>query len=274
MNSELVIRLTAFVAVFLIIAFWETKRPRRPLKLDKTKRWLNNMGLVVVDTIILRLVFPTAAVGVAAHANELGWGILNQVSLGFATAVIISVIALDLIIYLQHVLFHSVPLLWRLHLVHHADLDYDLTTALRFHPIEILLSMLIKFAAIMVLGPPVVAVIIFEVLLNASAMFNHGNLHLPKWLDAVLRLLIVTPDMHRVHHSAIKRETNSNYGFNLSIWDRIFGTYRAQPQYGHDGMTIGLNQIRDPKKQSLHWLLLLPFVSKVGEYPINRDSNN
>ncbi len=272
MNTELVIRLTAFVAVFLIIAFWETKLPRRPLKLDKTKRWLNNLSLVLIDTIILRLVFPTAAVGLAVQANELGWGLLNQLSFGFATSVIISVIALDLIIYLQHVLFHSVPLLWRLHLVHHADLDFDLTTALRFHPIEILLSMLIKFAAIMVLGPPVVAVIIFEVLLNASAMFNHGNLHLPKWLDASLRLLIVTPDMHRVHHSVIKRETNSNYGFSLSIWDRLFGTYRAQPQYGHDGMTIGLNQLRDPKKQSLRWLLLLPFVSKVGEYPINRDS--
>ena len=274
MNSELVIRLTAFIGVFLIIAFWETKRPRRPLKLDKAKRWLNNMGLVVVNTITLRLVFPAAAVGIATQASEMGWGVLNQITIDYYSfAVVLSVIALDLVIYLQHVMFHSIPLLWRLHLVHHADLDYDLTTGLRFHPIEILLSMLIKFAAILVLGPPVVAVIIFEVLLNASAMFNHGNLRLPKQLDAILRLAIVTPDMHRVHHSAIKRETNSNYGFNLSIWDRVFGTYRAQPQYGHDGMTIGLNQIRDPKKQNLPWLLLLPFVSKVGEYPINRDND-
>lgn len=273
MNSELVIRLTAFIGVFLIIAFWETKRPRRSLKLDKGKRWLNNMGLVVVNTITLRLVFPAAAVGIATQANEMGWGVLNQITIDYSFAVVLSVIALDLVIYLQHVMFHSIPLLWRLHLVHHADLDYDLTTGLRFHPIEILLSMLIKFAAILVLGPPIVAVIIFEVLLNASAMFNHGNLRLPKQLDAILRLVIVTPDMHRVHHSVIKRETNSNYGFNLSIWDRLFGTYRTQPQYGHDGMTIGLNQIRDPKKQKLHWLLLLPFISKVGEYPINRDSD-
>lgn len=274
MTIELVIRLIAFVGVFLIIAFWETKYPRRTLQLSKMKRWLNNLALVVLNTVILRLVFPTAAVGMAALATEHGWGILNQVSLGFGISLLISLFVLDFIIYLQHVLFHSIPLLWRLHMVHHADMDFDVTTALRFHPIEILLSMLIKFAAILVLGPSIVAVIVFEILLNASAMFNHGNLHLPKWLDSALRLLIVTPDMHRVHHSVIKRETNSNYGFNLSIWDRLFGTYRAQPQQGHDGMTIGLNQFRDPKKQYLHWLLLLPFVGKVGEYPINRDDKS
>ena len=274
MSIEIIIRLIAFIGVFLIIALWENKQPRRPLTLNKTKRWLNNLGLVVVNTIILRLVFPSAAVGMAALASEQGWGILNQVSLGFGLSVAISIVALDFVIYLQHVLFHSIPLLWRLHMVHHADMDYDVTTGLRFHPIEILLSMLIKFATILVLGPPVVAVIIFEIVLNATAMFNHGNLRLPQRIDAILRLMIVTPDMHRVHHSVIKRETNSNYGFNLSIWDRLFGTYRSQPQYGHEGMTIGLNQFRDQKKQNLHWLLMLPFTGKIGEYPINRDDES
>jgi len=272
MNMELLIRLGAFVAVFLIIAAWENKCPRRPLKLNKTRRWLNNLGLVAINTIILRLVFPAAAVGMASLAAEHGWGLLNLYSPGFGLSILISIVVLDFIVYLQHVLFHAIPLLWRLHMVHHADIDYDLTTGLRFHPLEILLSMLIKFSAIVVLGPPIAAVIMFEILLNASAMFNHGNLQLPKWLDSSLRLLIVTPDMHRVHHSTIKRETNSNYGFNLSCWDRLCGTYRAQPKYGHDGMNIGLNQFRDPKKQSLPWLLLIPFTGKIGEYPINRDA--
>ncbi|ALP54206.1 hypothetical protein Tel_14255 [Candidatus Tenderia electrophaga] len=271
MNSELLIRLSAFLGVFVIIALWETRRPRRPLQLAKPKRWLNNLGLVAVDTLLLRLLFPTAAVGLAALAQEQGWGLLNQMELAFGAALVISVVALDLVIYFQHVLFHSVPLLWRLHMVHHADMDYDVTTGLRFHPVEILLSMLIKMATILVLGPPVVAVIVFEILLNATSMFNHGNLRLPARVDALLRMLIVTPDMHRVHHSVIKRETNSNYGFNLSLWDRLFGTYRAQPQWGHEGMTIGLNQFRDAKLQNLHRLLLLPFVGNVGEYPINRD---
>lgn len=271
MDSEIVIRLAAFIGVFIIIVFWESKSPRRPLKLNKINRWLNNLGLVVLNSIVVRLVFPTAAVGVAALASENGWGLLNQYPLGVGTSLVISVIALDLVVYFQHVLFHAIPLLWRLHMVHHADMDYDVTTGLRFHPIEILLSMLIKFAAILVLGPSVIAVIVFEIILNATAMFNHGNIRLPKWLDSSLRLLIVTPDMHRVHHSTIKKETNSNYGFSLSCWDRIFGTYRCQPKYGHDGMNIGLNQFRDPKKQKLHWLLIIPFVSKVGEYPINRD---
>lgn len=274
MSTELVIRLTAFIGVFAIIAFWENKSPCRPLKLNKIDRWLNNLGLVALNTVILRLVFPTAAVGVAALATEHSWGLLNQYPLGFGLSLLISIIMLDLVIYFQHVLFHAIPLLWRLHMVHHADMDYDVTTGLRFHPIEIILSMLIKFAAILVLGPSIIAVIIFEIMLNATAMFNHGNIHLPKWLDSTLRLLIVTPDMHRVHHSTIKTETNSNYGFSLSIWDRLFGTYRAQPKHGHDGMNIGLNQFRDPKKQRLHWLLLIPFICKVGEYPINRDDQS
>jgi sterol desaturase/sphingolipid hydroxylase (fatty acid hydroxylase superfamily) len=166
---------------------------------------------------------------------------------------------------------HAVPTLWRLHRVHHADLDYDLTTGARFHPIEIVLSMLIKFATIVVLGPPVVAVIIFEVLLNGMAMFNHGNVRLPLGLDRVLRLLVVTPDMHRVHHSVEDNETNSNFGFNLSLWDRLFGTYIAQPREGHQGMTIGIHQYRDPRQVArLPGMLLLPFVGKVTGYAINR----
>jgi len=274
MDYELAIRLTAFIGVFLIIALWETRRPRRPLQLNKTRRWLNNLGLVACNTLLLRLVFPTAEVGVAALADKLGWGLLNQLNPAYSVSVLVSVVALDLAIYFQHVLFHAVPLLWRLHMVHHADMDYDVTTGLRFHPLEILLSMLIKMATILVLGPPVAAIILFEILLNASAMFNHGNLRLPAKVDALLRLLIVTPDIHRVHHSTIKRETNSNYGFNLSLWDRIFGTYRAQPQLGHEGMTIGLDQFRDPKQQALYWMLLLPFVGKVGAYPINRNEED
>jgi len=274
MTIELAIRLIAFIGVFAIIAFWESKRPCRPLKLNKLSRWLNNLGLVALNTIILRLVFPTAAVGIAALATENDWGLLNQYSLGVGLSLLISIIVLDLVIYFQHVLFHATPLLWRLHMVHHADMDYDVTTGLRFHPFEIILSMLIKFAAILVLGPSIIAVIIFEIMLNATAMFNHGNIRLPKWLDSTLRLFIVTPDMHRVHHSTIKKETNSNYGFSLSCWDRLFGTYRAQPKYGQENMNIGLNQFGDPKKQKLHWLLLIPFTSKVGEYPINRDDKS
>jgi sterol desaturase/sphingolipid hydroxylase (fatty acid hydroxylase superfamily) len=178
---------------------------------------------------------------------------------------------MDFIIYLQHVLVHAVPLLWRLHRMHHADLDYDVTTGARFHPIEIILSMLIKFATIVVLGPPVVAVVIFEILLNATAMFNHGNVRLPLGLDRVLRLILVTPDMHRVHHSVEDDEANCNFGFSLPWWDRLFGTYRDQPRGGHEGMTIGIHKFRTPKEASwLPGMLLLPFRGKVSAYTINR----
>jgi sterol desaturase/sphingolipid hydroxylase (fatty acid hydroxylase superfamily) len=271
MSIELLIRLGAFLGVFGIITYCENRFPRRRLSLNKIKRWINNLALVVLNTLILRLLFPAAAAGMAGLAAMEGWGLLNQTSLGLGISTLISLVVLDMAIYFQHVLFHAVPLLWRLHMVHHADMDIDVTTGLRFHPIEIVLSMLIKFGVILVLGPPVVAVIIFEIVLNACAMFNHGNLCLPPRLDAVLRLAIVTPDMHRVHHSTIKRETNSNYGFNLSLWDRLFGTYRAQPERGHEGMTIGLNQFRDPKLQNLPRMLVMPFLGDTGEYPINRE---
>jgi sterol desaturase/sphingolipid hydroxylase (fatty acid hydroxylase superfamily) len=224
-----------------------------------------------LNTVLLRLLFPAAAVGMAAFAAGQGWGLLNHFQFPFWLAVPVAVIAMDLVIWLQHVMVHAVPALWRLHRVHHADLDYDLTTGARFHPIEIIISMLIKFATIMVLGPPVAAVILFEVILNGMAMFNHGNVRLPLGMDRVLRALVVTPDMHRVHHSVEDDEANSNFGFNLSWWDRLFGTYRDQPRGGHEGMTIGIHKYRQPREVSwLPGLLALPFRVGITGYAINR----
>ncbi|WP_455203481.1 sterol desaturase family protein [Kaarinaea lacus] len=271
LNNEVSIRLGFFFGIFAVMALWEVVAPKRALTVSKAVRWLNNIGLVFLNTIVLRLLFPAAAVGVAVFAADNGWGLLNYYELPFALVVLLSVIAMDFVIYLQHVLVHAVPALWRLHRVHHADLDYDLTTGARFHPIEIILSMLIKFATILVLGPPVLAVVIFEVILNGMAMFNHGNVGLPKALDRILRFLVVTPDMHRVHHSVEDNEANSNYGFNLSIWDRIFGTYIDQPRGGHQGMTIGIHKFRDPKQvDQLPGMLMLPFKGKITGYAINR----
>ncbi len=271
MNNELAIRLGFFFGVFALMALWEVLAPRRALTVSKTMRWANNIGLVFLNSFILRLLFPAAAVGMAAWTSAQGWGLLNYFEVSLLPAAIVSIIVMDLIIYLQHVMVHAVPVLWRLHRVHHADLDYDVTTGSRFHPIEIILSMGIKFAIIVVLGPPVVAVVIFEVILNGMAMFNHGNVRLPLGLDRVLRWFVVTPDMHRVHHSVEDDEANSNFGFNLSIWDRLFGTYRDQPRAGHEGMTIGIHKYRDPKMVSwLSGLLIFPFVGKITGYAINR----
>ncbi len=271
LEHEAAIRLGFFLGIFALMALWEVRAPRRALSVSRSQRWTSNIGLVVLNSILLRLVFPAAAVGMAAIAEARGWGVLNAVGLPLWLAVPVAVIVLDFVIWLQHVMFHAVPALWRLHRVHHADLDYDLTTGARFHPIEILLSMVIKFAAIMVLGPPVVAVILFEVILNGMAMFNHGNVGLPAGLDRVLRWLVVTPDMHRVHHSVEDDETNSNFGFNLSWWDRLLGTYRDQPRAGHAGMTIGIRGYRDPREvDRLPGMLLLPFRGEVTEYAINR----
>lgn len=270
-THEAAIRLGAFLGVFTAIALWEIRAPRRALSISRTRRWSTNLALVALNTLLLRLLIPIAATGLAAVAAERGWGVLNQVALPFGVEVVLAVIALDLAIWSQHVFFHAVPALWRLHRVHHADLDYDLTTGARFHPIEILLSMLIKLAAILVLGPPVLAVILFEVLLNAMSMFNHGNLRLPPRLDRVLRWLVVTPDMHRVHHSVEDDESNSNFGFNLSCWDRLFGTYRDQPRGGHAGMTIGIRDYRDPREvDGLPGLLALPLRGRITDYAINR----
>jgi len=271
LQNETPIRLGFFFGVFAIMGLWEMLAPRRALTVSKAVRWANNLGLVFLNSAILRLIFPMAAVGVAAFAAEQGWGLLNYFQLPFAFSILLAIVALDFIIYLQHVLVHAVPALWRLHRVHHADLDYDVTTGARFHTLEIILSMLIKFATILVLGPPVVAVIIFEVVLNAMAMFNHSNVSLPSRLDRIVRWFVVTPDMHRVHHSVEDNEANSNFGFNLSIWDRLFGTYIAQPRESHDTMTIGIHGYRDPKQvNQLPGMLTLPFVGKITGYAINR----
>ena len=254
------IRLGLFVGVFVFVATWELIAPRRALTTPKTLRWTSNLGLVILNTLMLRLLFPLAAVGMAAFAVANGWGALNHYQVPFWLAAPLAVVALDFAIWLQHVMFHAVPALWRLHRVHHADPDYDLTTGSRFHPIEIALSMLIKMAIITVLGPPVEAVVLFEVLLNAAAMFNHGNIRLPEKLDRVLRWVIVTPDMHRVHHSVEKDEKNSNFGFNLPWWDRLLGTYRAQPRAGQMGMIIGLQGHTNLRQVArLDGMLLMPF---------------
>lgn len=270
-QHEPTIRLGFFIGVFVVMALWELFAPRRTLTVPKAVRWANNIGLVVLNTVILRLIFPAAAVGMALFAQDHGWGVFNYFEVSMPVTIIVCVVALDLAIYLQHVMVHAVPALWRLHRVHHADLDFDVTTGTRFHPIEIILSMLIKFALICVLGPPVVAVVIFEVLLNATSMFNHSNVRLPAGLDRVLRMLVVTPDMHRVHHSVEDDETNSNFGFNLSLWDRIFGTYRDQPRAGHEGMVIGIRTFRDEKLcERLPGMLRIPFIGKITDYAINR----
>jgi len=271
--NETAIRLGFFVGMLALIGAWEIVAPRRALTLSKAQRWSGNLGLVALNTVLLRLIFPLAGAGMAAFCAENGWGILNHFQVPAILAVPLAVIALDFVIWLQHVMVHAVPLLWRLHRVHHADLDYDVTTGARFHPLEIVLSMLIKFATIVVLGPPVVAVVIFEVLLNATAMFNHGNIGLPATLDRVLRRVLVTPDMHRVHHSIQDDETNSNFGFNLPWWDRLFGTYRDQPRAGQLGMVIGIRDHADPREVArLDGMLLLPFRGKIKDYAINRRS--
>ena len=271
MSNEAPIRLGFFFGVFAVMALWEWLAPRRALTVSKVLRWSSNLGIVFLNTLLLRVLFPAAAVGMAMFAHSRGWGLFNHFETPYALAVLASVVAMDFIIYLQHVMFHAVPALWRLHRVHHADLDLDVTSGARFHPIEIILSMVIKFAAIAVLGTPALAVVIFEVLLNATAMFNHSNVRVQLTLDAVLRWFVVTPDMHRVHHSVEHDETNTNFGFNLPWWDRLLGTYRAQPRAGHEGMTIGIDTFRDPKRCDTLWgMLTLPFVGKITGYVINR----
>lgn len=270
LNNEPIVRLSAFAAVFTVMSLWEVLAPRRVQGIGRTARWPGNLGVVVLDTVLVRILFPTTAVGLALLAEAKGFGLFNVWPLASWIGVVVSVVILDLVIYLQHVLFHAVPALWRLHRMHHADLEFDLTTGARFHPIEILLSMPIKLAVIGALGAPAVAVLIFEVLLNATAMFNHSNVRLPAPVDRVLRWLVVTPDMHRVHHSIVVRETNSNFGFNLPWWDRLFGTYRAQPEAGQEGMTIGVKEIRDPGEQRLDRMLTQPFREVDSAYALGR----
>ncbi|MBE7636461.1 sterol desaturase family protein [Sneathiella sp. P13V-1] len=259
MENEPTIRLVFFFGTLALVALWEILSPRRELRVTKWWRWANNLGLTFLNSFILRIAFPILAVGMAALAAENGWGLLNIINLPLWASVIIAVIVQDLIIYGQHVIFHHVPILWRLHKMHHADPDYDVTTGARFHPIEICLSMGIKLGVVFLLGPPVIAVIIFEILLSSMAMFNHANATLPGPIDKIVRLFVVTPDMHRVHHSAYYPEFNHNFGFNLSIWDRIFGTYKKAPDDGQLGMTIGLEKYQKDLKQSILWMILLPF---------------
>jgi sterol desaturase/sphingolipid hydroxylase (fatty acid hydroxylase superfamily) len=269
--NELAIRLGFFLGVLAVIGTWEVLAPRRALTVSKAMRWASNLGLVALNTLLMRLLFPLAGAGMAVFCAERGWGLLNHFAVPWVLAVPLAVIAMDFVIWLQHVMVHAVPALWRLHRVHHADPDYDVTTGARFHPIEIILSMLIKFATIVVLGAPAVAVVIFEVMLNATAMFNHGNIRLPATLDRWLRWVVVTPDMHRVHHSIEDDETNSNFGFNLTWWDRLFGTYRDQPRAGQIGMTIGIHGHRDPREVArLDGMLMLPFRGEIKDYAINR----
>ena len=270
LEQETAIRLTVFLGVLIGMAVWEVIVPRRRVEIPRLLRWSNNLALVVLDTLLVRLAFPVVAVGLAVIAQENGWGLLNQISIPGWIVFPAAVLALDLAIYLQHVLFHAVPALWRLHRMHHADLEFDVTTGLRFHPLEILLSMVVKLGVVMALGPPAFAVLIFEVLLNASSLFNHSNIRLPLRIDAVLRLFIVTPDMHRVHHSIHPSETNSNFGFNVPWWDRILGTYLAQPKAGHEDMTIGIEQFRSRRSLWLDRMLIQPLLGRASGYPINR----
>ncbi len=257
---ESAIRLGCFLGILLAMMGWEWRLPRRAPSLPRARRWPANLGIVAVDSAVLRLAFPVLAVGAAQLAETRGWGLFHWLNAPFWPAFVASMLLLDLTIYAQHVAFHKIPLLWRLHRMHHTDLDFDVTTALRFHPLEIVLSMLIKWAVVVLLGAPPVAVLVFEVVLNTTAMFNHGNVRLPPRLDRALRWLVVTPDMHRVHHSIRREETDSNFGFNLPWWDRLFGTYRDQPRDGHSGMTIGLEYFRDWRATRLEGLLLQPFL--------------
>lgn len=267
--AEPTIRLAAFLGVLAVMMIWELAAPRRRRDIPRVIRWTNNLALVVVDTIILRLSFPVLAVGLAILAEERDWGLFNVIGVPGWVAFTGSILLLDLAIYLQHVMFHAVPGLWRLHRMHHADLDFDATTGLRFHPVEILASMAIKLTVVGALGAPAVAVLVFEVILNATSIFNHSNIKLPAGVDRVLRLFLVTPDMHRVHHSTDPRETNSNYGFSVPWWDRLLGTYVAQPAKGHEGMEIGIEQFRTRRDLWLDRMLIQPLLGPANGHALD-----
>lgn len=263
--SEAFVRVAAFVVIFSAMAAYELWSPRleraEMAGALKTRRWLTNISMVVVSSILLRILFPAAAVGAAVWAETNGWGLFRSVGLAPFLAGVISFVLLDFAVWLEHVASHKIPVLWRIHRMHHADTGFDLTTGLRFHPFEIVLSMVWKAAIVVALGAPVLSVLIFEIVLNGTSMFNHSNARLPLRLDRWLRPVIVTPDMHRVHHSIDMRETDSNYGFNFAFWDRLLGTYKAQPKLGHDGMEIGLKQYRGDAPAGFLWALALPFRS-------------
>lgn len=266
--NEAATRFAAFIGVFTAIALWETAAPRRLRSHSRLRRWPSNLAIVALNTALVTILLPATAVSLAMVGENRGWGLLNATRVPTWATVVLSVVLLDLAIYLQHVMFHAVPALWRVHRMHHADLDFDVTTGARFHPIEIVLSILIKFGVIVALGAPGVGVLAFEILLNATSMFNHGNVRIPVALDRYLRWLVVTPDMHRVHHSIVVGETNSNFGFNLPWWDRLLGTYRNQPAAGHEGMTIGIEEFRTARELWLDRMLSQPFRGSAGSYPI------
>ena len=259
-QNEATLRLSFFITIFAVMAIWEVLSPRRKLLLPKMDRWLNNIGLMVINTMALRFVFPVAAVGLAIWLETQNQGLLNKIELPLWLEIIFGLLLLDLLIYFQHRIFHSVPILWQLHKVHHADLDFDVTTGARFHTLEILISMLIKMAAIYILGVSAVAVLAFESLLNASSMFNHGNIRIPNHIDKMVRYVFVTPDMHRIHHSRIQKEANSNYGFSISAWDRLFKTYTSKPNKGQVGMDIGISENQSHHQTNrLDGMMLMPF---------------
>jgi sterol desaturase/sphingolipid hydroxylase (fatty acid hydroxylase superfamily) len=259
LSSSEGLRLAAFCGVLIVMLVWELLLPRRTSNIKRTARWPSNLAVVVLDTVLVRLVFPTTTIAVALLAETNGWGLFNVLRLPQWLTLLAGIVLLDLAIYLQHVLFHWLPALWRFHRMHHADLEFDVTTGVRFHPVEILLSMAIKLGVILALGTPALAVLGFEILLSATSLFNHGNVKLPERLDRALRWVLVTPDMHRVHHSIVTRETNSNFGFNLPWWDWLFKTYRDQPAAGHLAMTIGVEQFRELTEQRLDRMLTQPF---------------
>jgi sterol desaturase/sphingolipid hydroxylase (fatty acid hydroxylase superfamily) len=257
-QAEIAVRLGIAATLFAALALWEWRAPRRRLAVGRWGRWFGNLGILAVDLVAVRLLVPTAAVGVALLAAERGWGLLPALGAPYWPAAILSVIALDLTIWAQHYVFHHVPVLWRLHRVHHADIEIDVSTGVRFHPLEIVVSLMIKMTAVAAIGAPAAAVVAFEVLLNATSMFNHSNVALPAWAEPLARWVIVTPQMHEVHHSAERAETDSNFGFNLPWWDRLFGTYRATPAAGDD-VVIGLPVFRDARERKLLRLLTQPF---------------
>lgn len=269
---ESIIRFGSFFGIFALLAIWEIASPKRKLLELRRFRWFSNIGLIVIANILIRFIVPTAAVGIALHAEQDQLGILNHHadSLSYAAHFIIAFILMDLAIYFQHVIFHALPMFWRFHRVHHSDLDCDITTGVRFHPFEIIISILFKFLIIISIGAPVLAVVVFEIILNAASMFTHSNIKIPTTIERIIRWLIVTPDMHRTHHSIDESETNSNFGFFISVWDRLFGTYIDKPKRGHIEMEIGLQDFREAKWQNLRWLIYLPFVSNIKSYAINK----
>ncbi len=272
-SYETTLRFAVFLGVFFFMALWELLTPRRQPVVPKLWRWFINLSLILFNAVFVRLTVGALAFSAAMLARHQGWGLFNYYSLPPWVGIVGSLVILDFSIYLQHVVFHAIPLLWRLHRVHHADLDFDVTTGLRFHPLEILLSLVFKATIILLIGAPPIAVVLFEIILNATSQFNHGNVSIPVRVDRWLRGVIVTPDMHRIHHSVFLDETNSNFGFSVSWWDRLCGTYKAEPQKGHIRMEIGLKELRNPKKLGLGNLMLLPFQGKLGAYSFQKNSD-